>query len=75
MMLNLSYVGIHDALEFPLALDQMLNLEMAFKVKESVDEAKTDAPDESDVVADIEIIFEHKPGPTTPVGKRQLPGG
>ncbi|CAI8595975.1 unnamed protein product [Vicia faba] len=74
--------GIHDALEFPLALDQMLNLEMAFKVKcaleelfgcyaakndpfikelkgpweaievkESVDEAKTDAPGESDIVA------------------------
>ncbi|KAL5098029.1 hypothetical protein RYX36_002356 [Vicia faba] len=33
MMLNLSYVGIYDALEFPLALDQMLNLEMTFKVK------------------------------------------
>ncbi|KAL5058193.1 hypothetical protein RYX36_029797 [Vicia faba] len=100
--------GIHDVLEFPLVLDQMLNLEMAFKVKwqphwkncsvvmllkndpfikelkgpwevikvkESIYEAKTDAPDESDVVADIEITFEHKQGPTTPTGKRQLPGG
>ncbi|KAL5071340.1 hypothetical protein RYX36_022227 [Vicia faba] len=83
---------IHDALEFPLALDHMLNLEMAFKdtkanvpippikteplqVKESVDEAKTDAPDESNVVVDVEITFEHKPGLTTPAGKRQLPGG
>ncbi|CAI8583817.1 unnamed protein product [Vicia faba] len=45
------------------------------QVKESIDEAKTDAPDESDVVADIEITFEHKPGSTTPTGKRQLPGG
>ncbi|CAI8583816.1 unnamed protein product [Vicia faba] len=45
------------------------------RVKESIDEAKTDAPDESDVVADIEITFEHKPGSTTPTGKRQLPGG
>ncbi|KAL5082293.1 hypothetical protein RYX36_010714 [Vicia faba] len=46
---------IHDALEFPLALDQMLNLEMTFK--------------------DMEITFEHKPGPITPAGKRQLPDG
>ena len=32
-MILLIQAGIHDALEFPFALDQMLNLELAFKVK------------------------------------------
>ncbi|CAI8592540.1 unnamed protein product [Vicia faba] len=47
----------------------------AIEVKESIDEAKMDAPDEYDVVADMEITFEHKPGPIRPAGKRQLLGG
>ncbi|XP_058731680.1 uncharacterized protein LOC131623307 isoform X2 [Vicia villosa] len=115
--------GIHDPLEFPLALDAMLNLEMAFKVKwhprwkncsvvmilrddpfikqlkapwelplqaagnvpsktsellqikESVDEARTEAPEECDLVTDLEITSKHNPDPITPTSKRQLPDG
>ncbi|KAL5073495.1 hypothetical protein RYX36_012479, partial [Vicia faba] len=54
---------IDDPLEFPLALDQLMNLEMAFKIKESVDEAKTGAPED----CDLEITSKHKPDPTAPI--------
>ncbi|KAL5052380.1 hypothetical protein RYX36_033062, partial [Vicia faba] len=28
-----------------------------------------------EAIEDVEITSEHKPDPTTPIGKRQLPGG
>ncbi|XP_058776139.1 uncharacterized protein LOC131650446 [Vicia villosa] len=65
--------GITDPLDFPLALDQLLKLEMAMKIKESVDEAKTDANEDCELVTDLEITFEHKPDAVTPGGKRHLP--
>ncbi|XP_058726916.1 uncharacterized protein LOC131598318 [Vicia villosa] len=112
--------GITDPLDFPLALDQLLKLEMAMKVKwhprwkncsvvmiikndpiiqqlkekwgtdeepipiqtvipetleikESVDEAKTDANEDCELVTDLEITSEHKPDAVTPGGKRHLP--
>ncbi|XP_058761316.1 uncharacterized protein LOC131634701 [Vicia villosa] len=112
--------GITDPLDFPLALDQLLKLEMAMKVKwhprwkncsvvmiikndpiiqqlkekwgtdeepipiqtvvpetleikESVDEAKTDANEDCELVTDLEITSEHKPDVVTPSGKRHLP--
>ncbi|XP_058776015.1 uncharacterized protein LOC131650319 [Vicia villosa] len=65
--------GITDPLDFPLALDQLLKLEMAMKIKESVDEAKTDANEDSELVTDLEITSEHKPDAVTPGGKRHLP--
>ncbi|XP_058774440.1 uncharacterized protein LOC131648728 [Vicia villosa] len=68
-------VGITDPLEFPLALDGMLDLKLAFRVKwqpswdscsvimlfkdrplkEGVDEAKTDAADDCDIVTVFNI--------------------
>ncbi|XP_058759281.1 uncharacterized protein LOC131632531 [Vicia villosa] len=110
--------GITDPLEFPLALDKMLGLDLALRVKwqpswdsasvvmfikdsdfvkqfkapwtdsqvvssepsatplplqikESVDEAKTDAADDCDVVTDLEITSKHNPEPLTPTAKRQ----
>ncbi|XP_058776166.1 uncharacterized protein LOC131650476 [Vicia villosa] len=112
--------GITDPLDFPLALDQLLKLEMAMKVKwhprwkncsvvmiikndpiiqqlkekwgtdeepipiqtvipetleirESVDEAKTDANEDCELVTDLEITSEHKPDAVAPGGKRHLP--
>ncbi|XP_058762473.1 uncharacterized protein LOC131635856 [Vicia villosa] len=112
--------GITDPLDFPLALDQLLKLEMAMKVKwhprwkncsvvmiikndpiiqqlkekwgtdeepipiqtvipetleikESVDEAKTGANEDCELVTDLEITSEHKPDAVTPGGKRHLP--
>ncbi|CAI8584089.1 unnamed protein product [Vicia faba] len=122
--------GIDDPLESPLALDQLLNLEMAFKVKwqlhwnncsvmrilrnepfirklkapwdideevvlvpfitfdplqvftllqflvaQSVDEAKTGAPEEYVKETDLEITSKHNPDPMTFIGKREFPGG
>ncbi|XP_058760453.1 uncharacterized protein LOC131633781 [Vicia villosa] len=112
--------GITDPLEFPLALDVMLDLKLAFRVKwqpswdscsvvmfikddtfykqlkapwetskvststkletqslqikESVDEAKTDAGEECEVHADLEITSKHNPEPLTPTGKRHIHG-
>ncbi|XP_058769374.1 uncharacterized protein LOC131643240 [Vicia villosa] len=98
--------GITDPLDFPLALDQLLKLEMAMKVKwyprwkncsvvmiikndpiiqqlkekwgtdeikESVDEAKTDANEDCELVTELEITSEHKPDAVTPPGKRHFP--
>ncbi|XP_058738575.1 uncharacterized protein LOC131610581 [Vicia villosa] len=98
--------GITDPLDFSLALDQLLQLEMAMKVKwhprwkncsvvmiikndpiiqqlkekwgtdeikESVDEAKTDANEDCELVTDLEITSEHKPDAVTPPGKRHFP--
>ncbi|XP_058751503.1 uncharacterized protein LOC131624572 [Vicia villosa] len=114
--------GITDPLEFPLALDAMLDLELAFRVKwkpnwdscsvvmlikdkpfvkqlkapwehtqvstsqpsgtplaeqvkESVDEAKTDAAEECGIVTDVEITSKHNPDPVTPTAKRQIHDG
>ncbi|KAL5063792.1 hypothetical protein RYX36_025529 [Vicia faba] len=100
--------GIDDSLEFPLALDHLLNLEMTFKVKwqprwnnssvvrilgdeafirhlkapwdineikESMDKAKTNAPEECVKETDLEIPSNHNPDPMTPIGKREFPGG
>ncbi|XP_058775663.1 uncharacterized protein LOC131649936 [Vicia villosa] len=63
--------GITDPLDFPLAVDQLLKLEMAVKIKESVDEAKTDVHEDREL--DLEITFEHKPNIVTPAGKRHFP--
>ncbi|XP_058768016.1 uncharacterized protein LOC131641704 [Vicia villosa] len=65
--------GITDPLDFPLALDQLLKLEMAMKIKESVDEAKTNANEDCELVTDLEITSEHKPDAVTPAGKRHFP--
>ncbi|XP_058726383.1 uncharacterized protein LOC131597723 [Vicia villosa] len=130
--------GITDPLEFPLALDKMLDLELAFRVKwqpswdscsvvmlikdkpfvqqlkapwehtqkvstsqpsvtplteqkvstsqpsvtplteqikESVDEAKTDAAEECEILTDVEITSRHNPDPVTPTAKRHIGDG
>ncbi|XP_058758391.1 uncharacterized protein LOC131631625 [Vicia villosa] len=114
--------GITDPLEFPLALNAMLDLDLALRVKwqpswdsasvvmfikdsefvkqfkapwtdtqvvssepfgtplplqikESVDEAKTDAADDCDVVTHLEITSKHNPEPLTPTAKRQTHDG
>ncbi|XP_058764091.1 uncharacterized protein LOC131637518 [Vicia villosa] len=66
--------GITDPLDFPLALDQLLKLEMAMKIKESVDEAKTYANEDCELVTDLEITSEHKPDAVTPAGKMHFAG-
>ncbi|CAI8618376.1 unnamed protein product [Vicia faba] len=43
----------------------------SLQIKESVDEAKTSAPEE----CDLEITSKHKPDPMTPIGKRYFPRG
>ncbi|XP_058762726.1 uncharacterized protein LOC131636093 [Vicia villosa] len=43
------------------------------QIKESVDEAKTDANEDCELVTDLEITSEHKPDVVTPGGKRHLP--
>ncbi|XP_058769157.1 uncharacterized protein LOC131643023 [Vicia villosa] len=43
------------------------------QIKESVDEAKTDANEDCELVTDLEITSEHKPNAVTPGGKRHLP--
>ncbi|XP_058733258.1 uncharacterized protein LOC131604860 [Vicia villosa] len=76
--------GITDPLDFPLAVDQLLKLEMAMKqlkekwgtdeIRESVDEAKIDVNEDCELVTDLEITSEHKPDAVTPAGKRHFPG-
>ncbi|CAI8618474.1 unnamed protein product [Vicia faba] len=86
-IVKLRDVGINDPLEFPLALDQLLNLEMAFNVKWqprwkncSVVILFRDEPFIKqlkapwDIVEDLEIISKHNLNPITPTGKRHFPG-
>ncbi|KAL5054976.1 hypothetical protein RYX36_035658, partial [Vicia faba] len=80
--------GIDDLLEFPLALDHLMNLEMTFKVKwkprwnnfSVVRILKYEpfirqlkAP--WDINEDLKITSKHNPNPMTPTGKRVFPGG
>ncbi|XP_058784257.1 uncharacterized protein LOC131659029 [Vicia villosa] len=44
------------------------------EIKESVDEAKTDANEDCELVTDLESTSKHKPDAITPAGKRHFPG-
>ncbi|XP_058751320.1 uncharacterized protein LOC131624386 [Vicia villosa] len=67
-------------LKAPWADTQVVNSEpsvtpLPLQIKESVDEAKTDAADDCDVPTDLEITSKHNPEPLTPTAKRQSHGG
>ncbi|CAI8610403.1 unnamed protein product [Vicia faba] len=77
--------GIHDPLEFSLALDQMLDLEITFKVKwqprwkncSVVMILKNDPfikqlGDQLETIENFDITSKHNSGPITPPGKRQF---
>ncbi|XP_058725712.1 uncharacterized protein LOC131597007 [Vicia villosa] len=79
--------GIHDPLEFPLALDQMLDCKMALKVKwqprwknASVvmllknDPFVKELADQFDTDEDLDVSSTHSTDPLTPTGKRHFPG-
>ncbi|KAI5409620.1 hypothetical protein KIW84_055161 [Lathyrus oleraceus] len=80
--------GIDDPLEFPLALDDMLDLEFALKVKwqprwdscsvvmilrDELFIKQLKAPWEQ--IQDLEITSKHNPDPVAPTSKRQIPDG
>ncbi|XP_058725833.1 uncharacterized protein LOC131597139 [Vicia villosa] len=70
--------GITDPLDFPLALDQLLKLEMAMKqLKEKWGTNEEPNPIQiviPETLEDLEITSDHKPDAVTPAGKSHFPG-